>query len=233
MLELKNVSVRYGTAEAVKNISLILEQGSVVSVIGANGAGKSTILRAISGLVPIYSGQVFFQNIQIDRLSIDKIVRMGIAHVPEGRKLFGYMSVIANLKLGAYLRRDKNGVDQDLDRVFEIFPRLKERTAQISGSLSGGEQQMLAIGRALMARPKLLIMDEPSLGLAPVIIDTVAEAILEINNIGIAVLLVEQNAGLVSQVSKKCYVIEVGQVVLQGDIKDLMADDSVRRAFLG
>ncbi len=233
MLELKDITVCYGTAEAVTNISVALEEGSVVSVIGANGAGKSTILRAISGLAPIRTGEIDFLGQRIDGLPINKIVGLGIAHVPEGRRLFPYMTVMANIKLGAYLRKDSAGVGDDLDKVFQLFPRLKERCSQRAGSLSGGEQQMLAIGRALMARPKLLMMDEPSLGLAPVVIDNLAKAIIEINKGGISVLLVEQNAGLVTKVSRKCYVIEVGKVVLTGEIKELMADDSVKRAFLG
>jgi len=231
MLRLSNVSVHYGTAEAVREVSLSLEEGAVVSVIGANGAGKSTILRAISGLVPVSSGTIEFMNAPITHSPVNKIVSLGIAHVPEGRKLFPYMSVMANIKLGAYLRKDNTA--EDLERVFTLFPRLKERRGQRAGSLSGGEQQMLAIGRALMAKPKLLMMDEPSLGLAPVVIDAVAEAILDINKSGITVLLVEQNAGLVTQVSRKCYVIEVGRVVLEGQVQELMANDSVRRAFLG
>jgi branched-chain amino acid transport system ATP-binding protein len=233
MLELKGVTVHYGTAEAVRDINLVLEEGAVVSVIGANGAGKSTILRAISGMTPLYAGQVEFLNRRIDKMSVNEIVKNGIAHVPEGRKLFPYMSVISNLKLGAFLRKDRANVATDLDKVYELFPRLKERRNQRAGSLSGGEQQMLAIGRALMAKPRLLMMDEPSLGLAPVVIDAVAEAIADINKSGITVLLVEQNAGLVTKVSKRCYVIEVGRVVMEGNISDLMANDSVRRAFLG
>ena len=232
LLKLDHVTVHYGTAEAVKDISLGLEEGAVVSVIGANGAGKSTILRAISGLVS-YSGEIEFSGTGIRGMAINRIVGLGIAHVPEGRKLFPHMSVMANIRLGAYLRKDKADIATDLNQVFTLFPRLKERRHQKAGSLSGGEQQMLAIGRALMARPRLLMMDEPSLGLAPVVIDHLAETIIDINKGGITVLLVEQNAGLVTKVSQKCYVIEVGKVVLQGDVKDLMANDSVRRAFLG
>jgi len=231
MLKLSNVTVHYGTAEAVRDISIALDEGAVVSVIGANGAGKTTILRAISGLCPLTAGSVEFMGRVISNKSVNDIVKMGIGHVPEGRRLFPYMSVMANIKLGAYLRRDDTSAD--LERVLTLFPRLKERRNQKAGSLSGGEQQMLAIARALMTKPKLLMMDEPSLGLAPVVIDTVAEAILDINRSGISVLLVEQNAGLVTRVSKKCYVIEVGKVVLEGQINELMANDSVRRAFLG
>ena len=233
LLKLNDVTVHYGTAEAVKDITIMLEEGAVVSVIGANGAGKSTILKAISGLVPMYSGEIEFLGQGINGMPINKIVGLGIAHVPEGRKLFPYMSVMSNIKLGAYLRKDKAGILTDLEKVFRLFPRLKERHRQKAGSLSGGEQQMLAIGRALMAKPKLLMMDEPSLGLAPLIIDLLADVIRDINQSGISVLLVEQNAGLVTRVSQKCYVIEVGKVVLKGDVEELMANDSVRRAFLG
>jgi len=233
LLKLSHVTVHYGTAEAIKDITILLDEGAVVSVIGANGAGKSTILKAISGLVPLSSGGVEFLGNEISGLPINKIVGLGIAHVPEGRKLFPYMSVMSNIKLGAYLRKDKADILTDLEKVFELFPRLKERRNQKAGSLSGGEQQMLAIGRALMAKPKLLMMDEPSLGLAPLVIDLLANVIRDINQRGISVLLVEQNAGLVTKVSQRCYVIEVGKVVLEGDVKELMANDSVRRAFLG
>jgi branched-chain amino acid transport system ATP-binding protein len=233
LLKLSHVTVHYGTAEAIKDITLLLDEGAVVSVIGANGAGKSTILKAISGLVPLSSGGVEFLGEEISGLPINKIVGLGIAHVPEGRKLFPYMSVMSNIKLGAYLRKDKADILTDLEEVFKLFPRLRERRNQKAGSLSGGEQQMLAIGRALMAKPKLLMMDEPSLGLAPLVIDLLANVIKNINRRGISVLLVEQNAGLVTKVSQRCYVIEVGKVVLEGNVKELMANDSMRRAFLG
>jgi len=233
LLELKDVSVFYGTAVAVTDISLAQEEGTIVSVIGANGAGKSTILKAIDGLVPIRSGTIEFEGKRIDGSSTDAIVKAGIACVPESRKLFPYMTVQSNLRLGAYLRKDKQGIQEDLEAVFALFPRLKERLKQKAGSLSGGEQQMLAIGRALMSKPRLLMMDEPSLGLAPIVIDTVADTILEINRRGVSILLVEQNAGLVSRVAQQCYVIEVGRIVLEGNIKDMMSNDSVRRAFLG
>jgi branched-chain amino acid transport system ATP-binding protein len=233
LIKLENVTVHYGTAEAVKDINILQDKGSVVSVIGANGAGKSTILKSISGLVALTAGSIEFSGEKINGMSVDRIVNLGIAHVPEGRRLFPYMSVAENIHLGAYLRKDKAGISTDLEKVFVLFPILRERRKQKAGSLSGGEQQMLAVGRALMAKPVLLMMDEPSLGLAPIVIDTLADAILDINKGGISVLLVEQNAGLVTKVSQKCYVIEVGKVVLEGDIKVLMADDSVRRAFLG
>ena len=233
LLELRGVTVYYGDARAVREISLTQEEGTVVSVIGANGAGKSTILKAISGLVPLRSGTIEMDGKRIDGLGADKIVRTGIALVPEGRKLFPYMSVASNLKLGAYLRTDKQAVEEDLEGVFTLFPRLKERLRQKAGSLSGGEQQMLAVGRALMTRPKLLMMDEPSLGLAPIVIDHLADNISEINRRGVSVLLVEQNAGLVQRVAQRCYVIEVGKIVLEGHIGEMMSNDSVRRAFLG
>ncbi|MBA7573590.1 High-affinity branched-chain amino acid transport ATP-binding protein LivF [subsurface metagenome] len=233
LLKLSDVTVHYGEAEAVRDIGMTLDEGTVVSVIGANGAGKSTILKAISGLVPLYSGGIEFLGKKINGMPVDKIVGLGVVQVPEGRKLFPYMSVEANFKLGAYLRKDKAGVEADLNKVFELFPILKGRLNQKAGSLSGGEQQMLAIGRALMARPRLLMMDEPSLGLAPIVIEQLADTIKDINETGISVLLVEQNAGLVTKVAQRCYVIEVGRVVLEGDIKELMANDSVRGAFLG
>jgi branched-chain amino acid transport system ATP-binding protein len=233
LLKLDNVSVRYGTAVALTDISLYQEEGSVVSVIGANGAGKSTLLKAIFGLVPLYSGEIQFLGQKINGMAVDKIIGLGIGYVPEGRKLFPYMSVLSNLKLGAYLLKDKRNIQENLESVFKLFPRLKERLGQQAGSLSGGEQQMLSVGRALMGKPRLLIMDEPSLGLAPIIIDLLTETINNINKAGISVLLVEQNAGLVTKVAQKCYVIEVGSVVLQGNIKDLISDNSVRRAFLG
>jgi branched-chain amino acid transport system ATP-binding protein len=234
LLKLKGATVHYGTAEAVRDVTIEVPDGSVISVIGANGAGKSTILKAISGLVPLHAGEIEFSGKKINGMPVNEIVSLGIVQVPEGRRLFPYMSVTANIKLGAYLRKDKTSITADMEEVFQLFPRLKERGSQKAGSLSGGEQQMLAIGRALMAKPKLLMMDEPSLGLAPVVIDLLADTIRTINQKSeISVLLVEQNAGLVTKVSQKCYVIEVGRVVLEGDIKELMADDSVRRAFLG
>ena len=197
LLKLSNVTVYYETAKAVQDISMTVEAGTIVSVIGANGAGKSTIMKAISGLVPVRSGQIEFAGKAINHLPTHQIVDLGIAHVPEGKKLFPYMTVKENINLGAYLRKDKLEVAKDLENVYKLFPRLKGRLNQKAGSLSGGEQQMLAIGRALMSRPKLLMMDEPSLGLAPIIIDLLADVINDINKSGISVLLVEQNANLV------------------------------------
>ena len=233
LLSVDNIKVHYGTAEAIHDISIAVAEGEVISVIGANGAGKSTMLKAISGLIPITSGTIQFLGKKINGMKTEKIVALGIAQIPEGKRLFPYMSVRENIKLGAYLRKDKDGIIKDMDAVYTLFPRLKERANQKAGSLSGGEQQMLAIGRALMTKPKLLMMDEPSLGLAPIVIDQLAIVINDINQRGISVLLVEQNAGLVTKISQKCYVIEVGKVVQEGNINELMADDSVRRAFLG
>jgi len=233
LLNLKDVTVHYGKAEAVKGVTLEIAEESVVSVIGANGAGKSSILKAISGLVPLTSGEIWFLDKRIDGMAAHDLVRLGIAHVPEGRRPFPYMSVLVNLRLGAYLRKDKASINRDLDEIFKRFPVLWERRDQKAGTLSGGEQQMLAIGRGLMAKPKLLLMDEPSLGLAPRVIEELANVINDINKSGISVLLVEQNAGLVAQVSDRGYVLEVGKVVLEGDMKELTANDMVRRAFLG
>jgi len=232
-LKLKNVTVHYGTAQAVRNVNAEVVEGSVTSFIGANGAGKSTIMRAISGLVRVSSGEIWFEDKRIDRLATNQIVQLGVIQVPEGRKLFPYMSVMANLKLGAYLRKDKEGISRDLEEVFKLFPQLEERRNQQAGTLSGGEQQMLAIGRGLMSKPKLFLLDEPSLGLSPILVAEIAQAIKNINKSGISVLLVEQNAGLVTQVTERCYVMEVGQVVLEGNIKELMSNKLVQQAFLG
>lgn len=233
LLELNNISINYGTAEAVKDVNLKIEEGSITSIIGANGAGKSTILKAISGMLPLSSGEILFSGINLAGMAINKIVGLGIIHVIEGRGLFPSMSVFSNIKLGAYLRKDKLGINEDLDKVYSLFPRLQERRNQKAGSLSGGEQQMLAIGRALMAKPKLLMLDEPSLGLAPIIIDMLADIIMNINKSGISILLVEQNAGLVTRLAQKAYVLEVGKIVLEGEINDLMNNETVRTAFLG
>jgi len=232
-LELKGITVHYGTAEAVRGVTIEVAVGSVVSIIGANGAGKSTIMNAISGLTPISGGEIWFQDERIDGKATHEIVGRGIVQVPEGRSLFPYLSVLVNLKLGAFLRKDKHGISMDLDRVFESFPVLAMRRNQQAGTLSGGEQQMLAIGRALMAKPKLLLLDEPSLGLSPILVQEIARVIGDIHKSGIGVLLVEQNAGLVTQVTERGYVLEVGKVVLEGNIRELMSNQLVQRAFLG
>jgi len=233
LLNLKEVTVHYGTAVALKNISLEVAKGSVTSVIGANGSGKSTILKAISGLVPLTFGEIWFSEKKISGMAPHDIVKFGIAHVPEGRRVFPYMTVLSNLKLGSYLRENRHEVERDLDEIFTKFPILKERRYQNAGTLSGGEQQILAICRGLMTKPKLILMDEPSLGLAPLIIRELANVIGDIHKKGISVLLVEQNAELFTEISDHAYVLEVGKIVLKGDLKELLANDLVRKAFLG
>jgi len=233
LLEVKNITVHYGKSIALDDVSLEVADGSVVSIIGANGVGKSTILKALSGLVPLTSGEIWFQNSRIDRMATTEIVKAGIVHIPEGRRLFPYLTVLNNLKLGASLRKDKTGIKNDLDRVFERFPRLKERRNQKAGTLSGGEQQMLAIARGLMAKPKLLLMDEPSLGLAPLMVDGVARVIKDINQEGVSVLLVEQNVPLALGVANRGYAIQTGRVVMEGDINEFRSSESVKKAYLG
>jgi branched-chain amino acid transport system ATP-binding protein len=233
LLHVNNITVHYGTAEAVKDVTLTVSDGAVVTVIGANGSGKSSILKAITGLAPLTSGSIRLRDEKIDGLPAHEIVRLGIALVPEGRRPFPYLSVLSNLRLGAYAQKDKVRVERQLEEIFVRFPVLRRRCRQQAGTLSGGEQQMLVIGRALMAGPKLLLMDEPSVGLAPIVINGLAEVIKDIHGNGISVLLVEQNASLVTRVSTQGYVLEVGKVVLEGNIKELMANDLVRRAFLG
>jgi branched-chain amino acid transport system ATP-binding protein len=233
LLSLKEVKVHYGKAEAIKGITITVPAGSITGLVGANGAGKTTIMRAVSSLQPITAGEIWFQNKRIDGMASHDIVKLGIVQVPEGRKLFPYMSILENIKTGAYLRKDETAMKEDLDKIWQRFPRLSERRNQRAETLSGGEQQMLAIGRALMAKPKLLLMDEPSLGLAPLIVENLANVIEEINKEGITVLLVEQNAGLAFSLTEKVYVLEVGKIVLEGKSKELMDHELVRKAFLG
>jgi len=233
LLSLKEVKVYYGKAEAIKGISVSVPEGSITGLVGANGAGKSTIMRAVSSLQPITAGEIWLQNKRIDGMASHDIVKLGIVQVPEGRKLFPYMSILENIRTGAYLRKDETAMKEDLDKIWQRFPRLSERRNQRAETLSGGEQQMLAIGRALMAKPKLLLMDEPSLGLAPLIVENLATVIEEINKEGISVLLVEQNAGLAFSLTEKVYVLEVGRIVLEGKSKELMNHELVRKAFLG
>lgn len=233
LLKLSNVTVHYGAAEAIRNISIGVEDGAAVSVIGANGAGKSTILKAISGVIPLHSGEIEFMGKRIDGMPLDEIVGLGIACIPEGRRLFPYMTVSENIRIGAYLQKDKKAIKAGMEEIFELFPRCRERRNQRAGSLSGGEQQMVAIARALMAKPRLLMMDEPSLGLAPMVIRDLGMTIKDINSKGVSILLVEQNAGLVTKVAQRAYVLEVGEVVAEGQMKELMSNDSVRRAFVG
>jgi branched-chain amino acid transport system ATP-binding protein len=232
-LTIKGIQVHYGKAEAVSDISVEVVEGSVTSIIGANGAGKSTIMRAVSGLLPLTRGEIWFGDGRIDKIEAHKIVQRGIVQVPEGRRLFPQMSVLSNIKIGAYLRKDKADIKRDMDKVMERFPILDTRRNQRAETLSGGEQQMLAVARALMAKPKLLLMDEPSWGLAPLMVDQIADIITDIHKEGITVFLVEQNAGLTTKVTEYAYVLEVGRVVLEGQIKDVMANENVRRAFLG
>jgi len=231
--EIDNITVYYGKSLAISEVSVQVPEGAVVTMIGANGAGKSTVLKALAGLVPIQEGQIRFQGEPIDHLETYARVRKGIVLVPEGRQLFPYLPVLTNLKLGATVRNDKAGISQSLEYVFGLFPRLKERAKQNAGTLSGGEQQMLAIARGLMANPKLLCLDEPSVGLAPIVVEQVGEVIREINKQGISVLLVEQNAHLALGVAGQGYVLEVGRVVASGTVEALTCSDIVRKAYLG
>lgn len=233
LLELKAASVRYGKVSAIQNISIAVPEAGVVTIIGGNGAGKTTTLRAISGLARLASGEIRFDGERIDGLPADRIVARGIAHVPEGRRIFRDLTVEENLKTGAFLRRDHDAVATDLDAVYQRFPRLAERRRQLAKTMSGGEQQMLAIGRALMAKPRLLLMDEPSMGLAPVIVEEIAKIIREISRDGVPVVLVEQNAELALELARYAYVLETGGVALEGKAEELHDNDHVRQAYLG
>ncbi|HKP94718.1 MAG TPA: ABC transporter ATP-binding protein [Fibrobacteria bacterium] len=233
MLQLKNISTRYGAIKALTDVSLEVEQGSVATLIGANGAGKSTALRSIMGLCQPYEGEVLFEGRKINKVPTHRIAAMGIALVPEGRAVFANLTVLENLELGGYLQRDGRKMKRDIDHVYEVFPRLKERLAQMAGTLSGGEQQMLAIGRALMAHPRLLLLDEPSLGLAPLMVQAIFDAIDRINREGTTVLLVEQNANLALRRSRKAYVLETGRIIMQGSSAGLADDPRVKEAYLG
>ena len=232
-VEIDNITVYYGKSLAISEVSVSVPEGAVVTMIGANGVGKSTVLKALAGLVPIQAGAIRFQGEPIDRLETYARVRKGIVLVPEGRQLFPYLSVLNNLKLGATVRKDRGRINDSLEYVYTLFPRLKERLKQNAGTLSGGEQQMLAIARGLMAAPKLLCLDEPSVGLAPIVVEQVGEVIREINKEGISVLLVEQNAHLALGVAGRGYVLEVGRVVAQGTVEELRCSDIVRKAYLG
>jgi branched-chain amino acid transport system ATP-binding protein len=233
LLSLKEIRIHYGKAEIIQGVTMGVAEGLITGLIGANGAGKSTILKAISGLLTITSGEIWFQNKRIDRMASHQIVRLGVVQVPERRRLFPYMSVLRNIKMGAYLRKDKIDLKEDFKKIFQRFPRLLERCHQRAETLSGGEQQMLALGRALMAKPKLLIMDEPSLGLAPLVVESLATVIREIHQEGMGVLLVEQNARLAFKLTDVVYVLEVGKVALEGKTKELINHEIVRKAFLG
>ena len=233
LLELEDVHTYYGTIEAIKGISLTVNEGEVVTLIGANGAGKSTTLRSIQGINKPKSGRILFKGEDIVGRPPHEIVRMGISQSPEGRRLFARMTVLENLEMGAFQRTDKSGVSEDVARVFDLFPRLAERRAQKAGTLSGGEQQMCAMGRALMARPKLLLLDEPSMGLAPVLVERIFEIVTEINSQGTTILLVEQNALMALDVAKRGYVLETGVVALTDDAAALRTNERVRKAYLG
>jgi branched-chain amino acid transport system ATP-binding protein len=234
MLEIKQLAVSYGAINALHGISLSVKAGSIVTLIGSNGAGKSTTLRAVSGLVKPTGGEILFEGKDISGLPAHEVVKLGLSHVPEGRMIFANLTVHENLMMGAYLQRDKSVIAQELELVFKTFPRLKEREQQVAGTLSGGEQQMLAIGRALMSRPKFLMMDEPSLGIAPLLVKAIFEKIVEINRThGITILLVEQNANLALEVSHFGYVLETGRIILQNESAALRQDPKVRSAYLG
>lgn len=233
LLQVDNLVVRYGTIEALHGVSLAVEEGRIATLIGANGAGKSTILRAISGLVRPTSGSIQFQGNDITSVAPHRIVQQGLSQVPEGRGIFANLTVTENLKLGAYRRKDAAGIAKDQQHALEFFPRLKERLNQNAGTLSGGEQQMLAIARALIARPKLLLLDEPSLGLAPQIVQTIFQIIREINAMGTTILLVEQNAHMALGVAHDAYVLEVGEIAMHGSASELSKSDEVRKSYLG
>ena len=233
MLKIEDLEVSYGAVQALRGISMEVNDGEIVSLIGANGAGKTTTLHAITGLVPIKSGSVIYDGHDLRKTDPSRIVTMGLAHVPEGRQVFTRMTVAENLAMGAYFRKDKKAIADDLERVYARFPRLKERAKQLAGTLSGGEQQMLAVGRALMARPKLIMMDEPSLGLAPLVVRDIFEIIRQINHQGVSILLIEQNAHMALKVADSAYVMETGCITLSGAGKDLLNNEAVKKAYLG
>ena len=232
ILEVKGLEVYYGVIQAIKGISFEINQGEIIALIGANGAGKTTTLQTITGLIPSKAGTITYEGKDITKIPGYKLVGMGIAHVPEGRRVFAELSVLQNLKLGAYTRNDKNEMEETLKMVYERFPRLEERKNQMAGTLSGGEQQMLAMGRALMSHPKLIVMDEPSMGLSPLYVNEIFDIIQKINKDGVTVLLVEQNAKKALSIANRAYVLETGKIALSGDAKELMNDDSVKKAYL-
>lgn len=233
MLEVRDLEVNYGSINAIKKISFDVNEGEVIALIGANGAGKTTTLHSITGLLKAKSGSVMFEGKELLKTPPHKIVEMGMAHVPEGRRIFQQLTVYKNLTLGAFTRKDKASIDETLQMVYGKFPRLEERKKQVAGTLSGGEQQMLAMGRALMSKPKIVLMDEPSMGLSPLFVSEVFKIIEEIRASGTTVLLVEQNAKKALEIADRAYVLETGRIVLSGDAKDLMNDDSVKKAYLG
>ncbi len=233
LLEVKDLNVYYGMIHAIKGVSFEVQEGEVIALIGANGAGKTTILHTISGLLAPKSGSIRLQGEEITKVPAHKIVNLGMAQVPEGRRVFAQMSVMQNLKMGAYTRKDKAEVEAALELVFKRFPRLSERKSQPAGTLSGGEQQMLAMGRALMSHPRIILMDEPSMGLSPILVNEIFDIIRSLNEAGTTVLLVEQNARKALQIANRAYVLETGRIVMEGQADDLMNDDSIKKAYLG
>ncbi|PLS18453.1 ABC transporter ATP-binding protein [Bacillus sp. M6-12] len=233
MLKVENINVFYGNIQAIRDVSIEVNEGEIVTLIGANGAGKSTLLKTVSGLLKPKQGQILYEGKSINGKPAQSIVKQGISHVPEGRRIFANMSVEENLELGAFLRKDKAGIREDMEKVYELFPRMRERLKQQAGTLSGGEQQMLAMGRALMARPRLLLLDEPSMGLAPLLVKTIFRIIEEINKTGTTILLVEQNANLALSIAHRAYVVETGRIVLSGSAEELTASEQVKMAYLG
>ena len=233
MLEVKDLQVYYGVIQAIKGVSFTVNEGEIIALIGANGAGKTTILHTITGLISPKQGEVLYNGVDLKKVPAHKIVSMGLAHVPEGRRVFSQLTVYENLLMGAYTRSDKNEKEDTLQHVFKRFPRLEERRGQMAGTLSGGEQQMLAMGRALMSKPSIILMDEPSMGLSPILVEEVFDIIKSINKSGTTVLLVEQNAKKALSIANRAYVLETGNIVLEGDAKKLMNDESVKKAYLG
>ena len=233
MLELKDVEVYYGMIQAIKGISFEVNEGEVIALIGANGAGKTTTLHTITGLLSPKAGSIFFDGQDITKTPAHKIVSLGMAHVPDGRRVFSQMTVYQNLKMGAFTRSDKSEIDAALEMVYKRFPRLEERKNQLAGTLSGGEQQMLAMGRALMSHPKIILMDEPSMGLSPILVNEIFDIIRSVNEAGTTVLLVEQNAKKALDIADRAYVLETGKIVTSGDAKELMNDDAIKKAYLG
>ncbi len=233
MLEVKGLQVYYGVIQALKDVSFEVNQGEVIALIGANGAGKTTTLHTVTGLLPAKQGSIIFEGVDITKMPAHKIVEMGIAHVPEGRRVFSQLSVYENLIMGAFTRKDKKEIAENLENVYKRFPRLKERKNQRAGTLSGGEQQMLAMGRALMSNPKMIVMDEPSMGLSPIFVNEIFDIIEKVSASGTTVLLVEQNAKKALSIADRAYVLETGNIVLSGDAKELMNDDSIKKAYLG
>ncbi len=233
LLNVENIRVHYGSVEAIKEFSMDVEEGKLDALIGANGAGKSTVLKVVSGLIKPTSGQILFQGKRIDGCSPQSILAQGISHVPEGRRIFPYMTVYENLKMGAFIQNDKLQFKKDLDMVYSLFPELKEKSRQAGGTLSGGQQQMLAISRALMSNPKILLMDEPSIGLSPLLVKALAESIVELTEQGISILLVEQNVRMALEISEKIYVMETGRISLSGRAEDLINDQRIKESYLG